>query len=371
MQALDARINRIRLGAATLPVLGLLACSASINASLDHKECSAQGECLAGFTCSEERLCVKQASTKKPPSEADAGLTADAALEPRISTSSAAETGQSSGAMPEVPACDAGAPCAGACVDLASDPNHCGGCGRRCPGTERGRAICGNGACDLVCEEGYTRCGDGCYLLGSDAQHCGSCAFSCPSGANSDVACVEGTCRATCKPGFQDCGGECVRLDTDARHCGACATACSAEQRCSAGACVRACAAGTLECAQSCVDPKTDAQHCGTCAQACTAPAGATAVCSNAVCSIQCGTGLTACGAACVNTQTDAANCGGCGQQCPAMQSHSHGICEAGACKTECDFGYVACDAYCISFALLSNERAFAVCAVLAAAQGD
>jgi hypothetical protein len=371
MHALNVRIIRLGLGVALVSSLGGLACDASLNTSLDRKECTAEAECLPGYVCSEDRVCVKKsASTNAPQVEGDGGTLADAALDPSIPvlTGAAGEGGSTS--TPGIPSCDEGTACSGTCAVLSSDPNHCGGCDRRCPGISRGHAVCTDGVCDLLCDEGHTRCGDGCYRVDSDAQHCGSCTFSCPTALNADVSCVEGRCAATCKAGFQDCGGECVRLDTDARHCGACATACTTEQRCAGGACVRACPAGTVECAQSCVDPKTDLQHCGACGQVCPAPVGATAVCTDGACSFQCGMGQTACGAACVDTLKDPLNCGACGQVCTATQSRSHATCDAGACKTACDFGYVACDNYCIGIALLQDQRAFAVCAVLAAAQG-
>jgi hypothetical protein len=62
-------------------------------------------------------------------------------------------------------------------------------------------------------------------------------------------------------------------------------------------------------------------------------------------------------------------NCGQCGKACPAPQPHQNAMCTDGQCKTSCDFGYVPCDQYCVGIALLENQRAFAVCAVLAALQ--
>jgi hypothetical protein len=44
------------------------------------------------------------------------------------------------------PVCDAGVECSGSCVDLLTDPDHCGACGARCRGA---RACCIGGACAL------------------------------------------------------------------------------------------------------------------------------------------------------------------------------------------------------------------------------
>jgi hypothetical protein len=98
---------------------------------------------------------------------------------------------------------------------------------------------------------------------------------------------------------------------------------------------------------------------------------GGTASCMNGTCSIQCTPGLTACGDKCVDTQSDLANCGGCGMACATTQANSHAMCSEGMCKTQCNWGFVACDAYCISIALIQDQRAFALCAVLAASQDN
>jgi len=47
-----------------------------------------------------------------------------------------------------------------------------------------------NTVCTWTCETGYTRCGNACVDLKSDPQHCGSCARVCPSGV-----CHNGICQ--------------------------------------------------------------------------------------------------------------------------------------------------------------------------------
>ena len=80
--------------------------------------------------------------------------------------------------------------CGGVCVDLATDPHHCGEC----------RGVCGSGfdcvdgACS--CAEGKTDCGRACADLDSNPNHCGECGQACGPG----FACVNGECEteATC-----------------------------------------------------------------------------------------------------------------------------------------------------------------------------
>lgn len=65
--------------------------------------------------------------------------------------------------------------CGDDCVNLKSDRNNCGSCGRVCSEKEE----CINGGC-FGCSDPLTRCGgDECFDLTSDNQHCGSCDKAC------------------------------------------------------------------------------------------------------------------------------------------------------------------------------------------------
>ncbi|HKP55864.1 MAG TPA: hypothetical protein VJV78_04060 [Polyangiales bacterium] len=336
----------------------LVACGTSIDPSLDRRACTAEGECLEGYVCSPERICVKRSESKEGDQvTADASVEMDAAMEPDDTSD------VNTGTAP--PVCDQGMTCGKSCVDIKQNTEHCGGCDHRCPGTDHGEPICSQGACAVACDDGYTRCGDRCYKLSSDANHCGSCMFSCPSESNSAVACVDGKCQTTCDPGFELCDGECVHLETNAHHCGACGKTCESEQQCAGGACVKGCPAGTQECERSCVDFNSDVQHCGGCGKACSGPAGAAPACRDGKCGFGCRPGLTACGDTCVDAATDLKNCGSCGTTCAATSLWNHAVCETGKCNTRCNTGFVACEGQCISIALLANNRSFAACAVL------
>jgi hypothetical protein len=77
--------------------------------------------------------------------------------------------------------------CAGACVSLEGDPDHCGGCGQACPSSE----VCGGGICLQQCAPGTIVCGRSCVNTGTDVRNCGTCGNSCAEGAE----CLAGGCQ--------------------------------------------------------------------------------------------------------------------------------------------------------------------------------
>ncbi|MCZ7685968.1 MAG: hypothetical protein M5U28_47305 [Sandaracinaceae bacterium] len=117
--------------------------------------------------------------------------------------------------------------CGGRCVDLQSDPDHCGTCVRRCG---EGR-VCSNGMC---CTEGQANCDGTCIDVLSDNSNCGGCDVAC----SGDDYCSVGTC---CPPGTADCGadGTCNSLTSNA-NCGRCGNSCPIfpPHTCRLGTCV-------------------------------------------------------------------------------------------------------------------------------------
>jgi hypothetical protein len=91
------------------------------------------------------------------------------------------------------------------------------------------------------CAAAQTNCGAvGCVNLASDPKHCGSCGHSCKSG----LKCVKGQCStdtgggsARCAAGDVNCSGKCVNPATDPKHCGSCGHVCKAGQKCVKGKC--------------------------------------------------------------------------------------------------------------------------------------
>lgn len=70
------------------------------------------------------------------------------------------------------------------CVDVATDPNHCGDCGITCDAGQ----ICADGVC--VCAPTSLACDAGCVDPATDEAHCGRCGRSCAGGQ-----CIEGDCK--------------------------------------------------------------------------------------------------------------------------------------------------------------------------------
>jgi hypothetical protein len=136
-------------------------------------------------------------------------------------------------------ACPAGqSRCAGLCIDTASDPAHCGACGRACASAE----ACVAGACRAVateppageCPAPSLPCAGRCTDVRNDNDHCGACGRACPG----DQLCYSSACVRPCAAGQVRCAtGACAALATDANNCGACANACAAGQFCVRGAC--------------------------------------------------------------------------------------------------------------------------------------
>lgn len=134
--------------------------------------------------------------------------------------------------------------CAGECVDLTSDPRHCGSCETDCIAQftgSIGEPVCLTSQCAVVCPTNSSECdGDwknGCDPLGT-FQHCADCRScsenqvcngdQCASGCDNGespcgraccsqqvktptpqgaVACINDNCAMICDPGWGDCGG--------------------------------------------------------------------------------------------------------------------------------------------------------------------
>jgi hypothetical protein len=163
--------------------------------------------------------------------------------------------------------------CGGVCVDLVNDRNHCGRCGAACAEfVNCWESNCG-GIPDpppppLTCAAGLTDCNGACVDVATDPNHCGLCGWACGGG---DV-CMAGFCTlAQCPENTTRCGdlGLCFDLDQDAGNCGACG---------------HACAAGLICCTGSCVDISNNPQHCGGCWRGCFTPIIGDATCENYRC---------------------------------------------------------------------------------------
>jgi hypothetical protein len=192
--------------------------------------------------------------------------------------------------------------CGGFCLDLQTDPGHCGACPTVCLSSQICRAgVCVTGSPDggtgpapdagpVTCAAGLTACSGVCNNLQADPGHCGTCttvcsvtqvcsAGRCMSAGGSDAGSPDAG-GVTCSGGLTNCGGVCNNLQTDPGRCGSCTRACTATQVCMAGNCVSAmpgdagatmCGAGLTNCGGVCNDLQNDPGRCGTCTTACTA----------------------------------------------------------------------------------------------------
>jgi hypothetical protein len=139
--------------------------------------------------------------------------------------------------------------CGSECIDIATDPAHCGGCNVACPPG----AACVAGACGcsprtadagLDAEAGVDAgkdasadaatspalmmlCDYACVDVSSDPLRCGACGHAC----DANEACVDSKC--ICKG--QQCGGKCVVTGSDPNNCGSCGTVCP--YACTGGQC--------------------------------------------------------------------------------------------------------------------------------------
>jgi len=90
------------------------------------------------------------------------------------------------------------------CVRLDDDPNNCGGCNRKCPGSDRPHfaPTCSGGVCSGQCEEKFADCDglpdNGCEIdTRVDNRNCGGCGHACLPGQ----VCSGGECLvAPCQP---------------------------------------------------------------------------------------------------------------------------------------------------------------------------
>ena len=146
--------------------------------------------------------------------------------------------------------------CAGKCIDLTNDVDHCGGCDQVCPDRANATRTCNTAVCGFACNTGFDDCNkvplDGCEIATSSAlDNCGSCGKACPTGVGATPHCTAGTCSLTCNSGFGDCDGTpgCeTNTTTSTTNCGACGKVCpsgaTTDATCSSGTCGTTCKSG-------------------------------------------------------------------------------------------------------------------------------
>ena len=176
-------------------------------------------------------------------------------------------------------------------------------------------AFCMDGTCQCDEDGGFSECGDRCVDLNSDPDHCGSCSDSCQSDVDgATVICVDGNCEIECPDPVETYCDDldlCVNLDFDDDHCGVCGTQCLEGESCVEGAC-DCTEEGYAECDDKCVDTMSDPNHCGECGESCDGDF----FCISGLCEADCSDPMTVCDTYCVDTTTNPNYCGNCDNTC-------------------------------------------------------
>jgi hypothetical protein len=137
--------------------------------------------------------------------------------------------------------------CDARCTQVATDYENCGACGKRCGDTELCEAAsckpnttgcnppCGAGqscqAGQCLCPTGQGFCNGRCLDVMSNPDHCGTCDKTC----DADLGCSNGLCG--CTRGETACTTGCVDAKTDRNNCGSCGRVCGGGQECNDGEC--------------------------------------------------------------------------------------------------------------------------------------
>ncbi len=240
--------------------------------------------------------------------------------------------------------------CHGQCIS-SNDVANCGGCGTTCaPGT-----ACWNGECfptgDCTANRnGYydlctlptgaagNCCSGQCVDLNSDPNHCGYCYLACPLGRACSPAGCTGSCSSSsdCPSGFSCIEGECIFSNCDVSSDGVgCTEIDGGSGTCCGGTCIGGVGGGSANCegcgidcppGQTCVggDPALfggNAPRFGTCVVVTGCPEGTYG------CALDGGALGYCCGNRCMDLSSDPNNCGGCGFPCPTGDTCSNDGC--------------------------------------------
>jgi hypothetical protein len=197
---------------------------------------------------------------------------------------------------------------------------------------------------DVECTGGRVNCGDECVDTASDPRHCGGCGAACDPGEVCEASeCAAGPdCREEPCTGLSYCdlaSGQCLPGCVEDTQCGD-------NERCerSTHGCV--CVDGAHRCSGVC-SLDTSTSTCGDLCTPCPDVANGNPTCDGVACGVDCDGGYHACSGTCVSDSAVAS----CGTRCSPCPDDPNGspACRAGACALDCDGGYIDCGGACIA----------------------
>ena len=215
------------------------------------------------------------------------------------------------------------------------------------------------------CETGRADCGGSCVDVLSDPLHCGGCDGACDAGSVCvDGACTTWDCRSAPCPGLAYCdlgSGTCIP---------GCAfdDQCAASEACSVASHTCECLVDTHRCGGACVS-STSTSSCGSACAPCPGDPNGAPTCDGVRCGLSCNVGTLLCEGACAPCPSgggssfvcDGARCVAdacgagfrlCGSGCAACPSSLETACDGDRCvAASCPEGEVLCDEGCCPWA--------------------
>jgi Protein of unknown function (DUF1565) len=203
--------------------------------------------------------------------------------------------------------------CGSQCVDVKTNPSHCGGCTMPCMAKTNGDALCVNSMCDFSCHTGYHKCAaTQTCALDTDVNACGDTCKKCNVPPNGAVACTSGECVVSCDTNYHVCKVNNVDTCVDDNALSTCGTRCApcdpppdpnAEAECLNRQCGFKCKPGFNLCTGVCSNPSS-LDTCGpTCARCVTPPNGSGVTCNGTSCVVTCNPGYDPSGQQCILSQ--------------------------------------------------------------------
>ncbi|MBO4349641.1 MAG: hypothetical protein J6A01_01685 [Proteobacteria bacterium] len=225
------------------------------------------------------------------------------------------------------------------------DHENCGKHGGACKSDE----LCAGGSCILECGSEQKKCGEICVDVASNSQNCGDCGKVCSANDVPQAAsftCKGGKCQAmACNTGFHVNNGQC-EADNE-NNCGAASVNChsalagSSKVTCKEGKCIAtACASGYHLKNNKCT---TDSIfHCGSEEHSCKDTGVAGVTCDNGKCIVSsCFLHYHVYNNTC--EPDSLSNCGAHGNACTAA-NNMNAECWMESCRSKCKDGYEDCD---------------------------